>query len=109
MSILHIICYNGCLVTWTVLSLTTAWLHLVLYREHVHFRDYVWLLLVACTIFLYNRIHMEGWKPCTNRRPVWTLENFQWCAEPCFVGAAILRGTCLPLLTRCGKHKSLLS
>jgi hypothetical protein len=30
-------------------------------------------------ILLYNRIHMEGRKPCANRGPVCTLENFQWC------------------------------
>jgi hypothetical protein len=32
-------------------------LHLVLYRERIHSHDFVWLLLVACTILLYNRIH----------------------------------------------------
>jgi hypothetical protein len=36
-----------------------------------------------------------------------TLENFQWCGESCFVSAAILRGRCLPLIPRLGKHKSL--
>jgi hypothetical protein len=38
-----------------------------------HSHDFVWLLLVACTILLYNRIHTEGWKPCVNRGPVCTL------------------------------------
>jgi hypothetical protein len=33
---------------------------------------------------------MEGGKLCINRGPVCTLENFQWCGEPSFVGAAIL-------------------
>jgi hypothetical protein len=63
MPILRILCYNGSLVTCTVVSLTTAkfrpyifrvWLRLVLYREHVHSHDSVWLLLLACTIPLYN-------------------------------------------------------
>jgi hypothetical protein len=45
MSVARILCYNGSLVTWTVVSLTTAkckplifsvWLYLVLYCEHVH-------------------------------------------------------------------------
>jgi hypothetical protein len=46
---------------------------------------------------LHNCIHTEGWKPCANRGPVCTLENFQWCEEPYFATAAILRGRCLPL------------
>jgi hypothetical protein len=32
-----------------------AWLHLVLYREHVHSHDSVWLLFLVSTILLYNR------------------------------------------------------
>jgi hypothetical protein len=78
------------------------------YHEHVHSHDFVSLLLVARTILLYNRIHTECWKTCANRGPVSTLENFQWCGESCFVGAAILRGRCLQLIPRRGKHKSLL-
>jgi hypothetical protein len=50
--------------------------------------------------FCYNRILTEGCKPCANRRPVCILEYFQWCGKPYFVGAAILRGRCLPLITR---------
>jgi hypothetical protein len=116
MSILLILRYNGSLITWTVISLTIAkfnplifsfvWLHIVLYRECVHSHDFVGLLLVACTILLYNRIYAGGWKSCSNRGPVCTLENFQWCAKPCFAGATILRGWCLPLVPRRGKHKS---
>jgi hypothetical protein len=91
MPILRILCYNGSLFTWTVVSLTIAkfksvWLHLFLYREHVHSHDFVWLQLVACTILLYsyNRILTEGWKPCANRGSTCTLNNFQWCAEVYF-------------------------
>jgi hypothetical protein len=49
MSILRILCYNGSLVIWTVVSLTTAnfnprvccvWLHFVRYREDVHSHDF---------------------------------------------------------------------
>jgi hypothetical protein len=54
-----------------------VWLHLVLYREHVHSHDFVWL--VACTILLYSRIRLEGWKLCAYCGPMFTLENFQWC------------------------------
>jgi hypothetical protein len=99
---------NGLSLTATKFKpLFSVWLHLVLYREHVHFHDFVWLLLLACTTLLYNRIHMEGWKPCANRGPMCTLENFQWCAEPCFAYAAILSGRCLSLIPRWDKRKSI--
>jgi hypothetical protein len=115
MPILHILCYNGSRVTWTVVSSTTAkfkpliyifclWLHLVLYREHVHSHDFVTLLFVACAPLLHNCIHTEGWKPCANRGPVCTLENYQWCGEPCFAGAAILRGKCPSVIPRRNKR-----
>jgi hypothetical protein len=117
--ILLILCYRGSVVTLTVLSLTVAkfkpfiitmsgfaWSYT--YCEHVHSHDFVWLMLVVCTIMLYNRIHTESWKPCANCEPLCPLENFQWCGEPCFVGAAILRGRCLSQIPRRGKHKSLL-
>jgi hypothetical protein len=80
-----------------------VWLRLVLYREH----DIVWLLLVACTMLLCNCTNTESWKPFVDRGPVYTLENFQWCPKSCFIGAAILRGGCLPLILRLGNHKSL--
>jgi hypothetical protein len=78
------LCYNSSLVTWTVVSLTTAkskpliffyaWLRLLVRYEHVHSHDFVWLLLVACILLLYNRIRVykNGWKPCANRGPVCT-------------------------------------
>jgi hypothetical protein len=99
MPILLILRYNGSLATWTVGSLTTAkfksyvfyvWFHIVLCCEHVHCHDYVWLLLLTCTILSYNRIHTEGWKLCANSRPVCTLENVPWYVEPCFAGATLL-------------------
>jgi hypothetical protein len=81
------------LVTWTAVRLTAAKLKpLIFYMsccEHIHSHDFIRLLLVACTILLYNRIHAEGWDPRANRGPVCTLENFQWFGEPCFVGAVI--------------------
>jgi hypothetical protein len=54
--------YNSSLVTWTVVCLTTAKfkslifcveVRLVKCCEHLHYHDYVWLLLVACIILLY--------------------------------------------------------
>jgi hypothetical protein len=78
MPVLRILCYNCSVVNWTVVSLTAAkfkplifyvWLRLVLCCEHVHSHDFVWLLLVACTILLntYNRTYTEGWKPCSSQ------------------------------------------
>jgi hypothetical protein len=112
MHILHILCYNGSLVTWKVVSLTVArfkpliyilffWLRLFLYCEHVYSHDFVWLLLVA-----RSRIYTEVWKHCANHGPVCTLDNFQWCEERCFIGAAILIhvGRCLPLIPRRDKR-----
>jgi hypothetical protein len=64
MPTLHILCYNGSLVPWSAVSLTTdisyVWLHLVPYSKHVHSHDFVWFLLIACTILLYNHINMKG-------------------------------------------------
>jgi hypothetical protein len=117
MPILRIVCYNGSLVNWPIVSLTTAkfkplifsvWLRFVLCCEHVHSHDFVWLLFVACTILLHNCIHTEGWKPCANRGPLSTLDDFQWRGEPCFVVAAILRAKYLSLIPSRDKHKSLL-
>jgi hypothetical protein len=91
MPILRILCYNGSLVTWTVVSMTTAkfkpliysvWFRLIVYRETCSFSCFfIWLLLVACTILLYNRIHTEGWKLCVNRGPVCTLELSRYIAS----------------------------
>jgi hypothetical protein len=109
MPVLHILCYNDSLVIWIVINMTTAkfkthifyvWPCLVLYCKPVHSHDFVWLLLVTCKILLYNHIHTDGWKLCANCGTVCTLENFQWCEEPCFVGTAILRGRCQLLIPR---------
>jgi hypothetical protein len=35
--------------------------------EQVHSHDFVWLLLVACTILSYTRTHMEGLIPSQNQ------------------------------------------
>jgi hypothetical protein len=62
-------CYNGCLVTWTVLCLTAAMLkplvglRLFRCREHLHFHDIVWPLFVVCTIPLCNH---GTWKAMSN-------------------------------------------
>jgi hypothetical protein len=66
------------------------------------------ILLLACIILSYNRIRTESWKACASRGPVCTLEDFQWCAKPCFACAETLRVRCLPLIPRRDKRKSLL-
>jgi hypothetical protein len=113
MPILRILCYNGSLVAWTVIRLTTAKFkprifyvcrRLVLCCKYFHSQDSVWLLLVACIILFYNCLHRGVWKPCANCGPVCTFKNLQWCGEPWFLGAAILRGRSLPLIPRRGKH-----
>jgi hypothetical protein len=72
MPILRILHYNGSLVTWTVVNLTTtkfkrpifSMSHFAFtYTANMYILMILWLLLVACTILLYNRIHTEGWKP----------------------------------------------
>jgi hypothetical protein len=42
----------------------------------------------------------------SNRGPVCTLEIFQWCGEPCFVGAAILRGRLIWSVPNCPQDNS---
>jgi hypothetical protein len=36
-----------------------VWLRLVLYYEHVHSENFIWRLLIACTILLSNRIRRK--------------------------------------------------
>jgi hypothetical protein len=110
--------YNGCLDIWTVVTLKAVKFKQLIfsmsgfylsYPANIFlFHNFVWPLLAACTILAYNRIHTEVWKPCAKSAPRCTLENFQWCAEPCFIGAVILREKRLPQIPRRGKHKSLL-
>jgi hypothetical protein len=101
-----------------VVSLTTAklspltlsvWLRLVLCCEHDRSHDFIWHLVVASLLLIYNHIHMEGWKPCANRELVCTLENFQGRGEPCFAVAVNSKGGHLTIIPRRVKHKSLLT
>jgi hypothetical protein len=86
MPILFSLWYNGSLVTWTVVSLTatkckppifSVSVFALSYVANIVIHYFIWPLLIACTILLYNRIHTEGWTPCANLGPVCTLENFQ--------------------------------
>jgi hypothetical protein len=120
MLILRILCYNGSLVAWTVVSFTIAkFKPLILYMPgftmfytanmFIFMILYDFSLLPACPILLYNHILTEGLNLCANRWPVCTLENFQWCVEPCFRCATILIDRCLPLIPKWEKRKSLLN
>jgi hypothetical protein len=113
MPILFILCYNGSLFIWTVVSLTAAKFSLLYFLSLASPCPMLliwsfWWFCVAYTILLCNRIHMEGWEPYANRGRVCTFENFQWCGEPCLVGAAILIRGCLPQIHRRGRHRLLL-
>jgi hypothetical protein len=66
------------------LNISCVGVHLVQCCENLHFRDFVWLLLVACVILFYNYICTEVWKLRTNRKSACALENFQWCGKLCF-------------------------
>jgi hypothetical protein len=120
MPMLRILCYNGSLVTWTVASMTAAKFKPLTfsvsgfglsYAANVFiFMIFLWPLFVACTMLLHNRVHIQGGKPCANRGTVCTLENIQWCREPCPTGAAILRGRFVSCEVRtefilCSSHK----
>jgi hypothetical protein len=88
----YTLCYNGSLVTWTVVSLTTAKFKPLIFCMTGFTLSYTANMFILTTLhdfylsppqFCYNnRIQREGWKPCANRGPACTLENFQWYGEP---------------------------
>lgn len=103
-------CYNGCLVSWTVLRFSGfkskpiifyVGLHLSQCQEHLHCHDFVWPLLVACTISLryeYSvpEIHVHLAETCLLYE------------EPCFTCAAVWDGGYLKQIRRRDKRESLL-
>jgi hypothetical protein len=115
---LRILCNNGSLVTWTIVSLTTAFKPLIFSISDfaLSYTANLFVLMILydfclfpaqfCYIILYMR---KVWKSWANGRPMCTQENFLWCEEPCFACAAILRSTCLPLIPNRDKRKSLLT
>jgi hypothetical protein len=79
--------------------------------------DFCLLPLQFCGIIIYIRMvecvqiaeHCAPWlNVCANSGALCTLENFQWCAEPCFACTAVLRGRCVLLIFRQDKRMSLL-
>jgi hypothetical protein len=89
MLILRVLCYNGRLVTWTILSLITAKFKPLMFSLSGFALSYttnMFILMIMydfcllsaqfCYIIIYIYIYVEGWKPCVTRGPVFTLENF---------------------------------
>jgi hypothetical protein len=118
MPILRILCYNGSLVTWMVVSLTTDKFKPLIFSMSGFTLSYTANVFVLMILYDFSLlpaqfcyiivIYMEDWNLCANRGPVCTLENFEWCAEPCFASAAILIVRYLQLIPRRDKRKSLL-
>jgi hypothetical protein len=112
--ILRIICYNGSLVTRSVVSLPTAKFKPLIISMSGFTLSYtpnMFILMILydfCLLpvqFYYIILYIR--KLCANRWPVCTLENFQWCAEPCFLCTEIFIGRCLPLIPKRDKRKTL--
>lgn len=103
-------CCNGCLVTSTVIRLTTqvililyASAFLFSYNEHSHFPGFRSFLFVACTISLCNYKCSVLGKPCATHGPMCTVEVDRCCGEPCVSKRAFFLH-----IHRRGKPKSLL-
>jgi hypothetical protein len=86
--IIHSSYYNNCLVTWTVVCVTAAKFKLLIYcvglllfqrQEYLHFCDFVWLLLVTCTIMLWNHKYTVLGKPLklTDRHVPWEFTSWR--------------------------------
>jgi hypothetical protein len=109
MHIIRILCYNDSLVIWKVVSLTTGKFMPLVFSMSSFVLSYTantFILMILCDFcllpaqFCYIIVYIrkvESRMKITDR-----------CA-PCFIGAAILRDRCLPLIPRLGKHKSLLT
>jgi hypothetical protein len=114
MPILFILCYNGSLVTWMVVSLTTTKFKPLIFSVSGFALTYVmnifmlmdpWLLPAK---FCYIIIYIQKVEDRVEISDSVHFGNFQWCKELCFAVIAILRAKCLPQIPRRGKHKSLL-
>jgi hypothetical protein len=118
MPILIILWCNDSLVTWFV-SLTTAKFKPLIFSGSGFALSYAAnmvilmilydLCLLSAQFFYITEYIWKVWKPYANGGQVCTLENFKWCGESCFEGAAILRGESLLQIPMRGKHKSLVT
>jgi hypothetical protein len=98
MPILHILLYNGSLVTWKVASLTTAKFMPLVFSVS----DFA--LFYTVNMFILMILYDFCLLPAQFESHVQIADR---CA-PCFVGPEILSGRCLLLIPRRDKHKSLL-
>jgi hypothetical protein len=69
-------------------------LHHFQYCKHMHFHDFVWPVLVACTISLCKYKYTVLGKPHATRGPVCAIDIYQWRGEPLFFGG---RGGSIPI------------
>jgi hypothetical protein len=99
-----LIYYNGSLVTGTVVSSTAAKFKPLIFSVSGFALAYTVNMFILMILYDFCLLLAQF---CANRGPICTSENFLWCRETCFAGAAILRGTCLPLILRRGEHRLL--
>jgi hypothetical protein len=105
-------------IPWMVVSLTTSKCKPVIFSVSSFALFYTWnmfILMILDDICLLPAqfFHMNVYTGKVESRVqiadlCATLKNFQSCGEPSFIGTAVLRGRCLPLIARQGKCKSLL-
>jgi hypothetical protein len=110
MPILRILCYNGSLVTWTVVRLTTAkFIPLIFFMSdfNLSYTANMFILMIlydfclSLAQFCYIIVYIRKVEICVQiADSVCTLANLQWCTEPCSACVAILRGRCLLLIPR---------
>jgi hypothetical protein len=88
---------------WNGLSLTTAkFKPLIFTVSGVNLsyavKMFIHLILYDICQICYIIVYIRKVESCVQIADLCcTSENFQWCREPCFASAVILRGRCLPL------------
>jgi hypothetical protein len=88
---------------WRIVSVTSSKLKpLIFYVSGFAFSDvvnicifmnFVWPLIVVCTIPICNNKCTVLGNPCASCVPPCTLKIYQWCGEPRFANAAILKAS----------------
>jgi hypothetical protein len=98
-SILRILCYNGSLVTWTVVSLTTAKfkpLIFFMFGFALSYATNTFILMILYNFclfpaqFYYIIVYIWRLNAVCKSRTMCTLENCQWCGQSSFVCDTIL-------------------
>jgi hypothetical protein len=83
-----------------------CWASFCLCFEHLHYRDFVWLLPASYIFLLCNRKRTESGTPDVKRGSECALVGYQWCVGLYFAGAAILTDGCPPQTPKRGRYKS---